>query len=142
MSKVSRYSSFRTMTAYESLSAWRQKRKAMTQDFLAKQSAASDAFSSTWSDQITGMNTIIGQIALARVTAEGKAKAAKQADDAANTTTIDTNAANIQDSAFSGDGTGELDSGTMIDLNAGTITLSDGTVIDSQTGIKKVDLSV
>src|SRR5205823_4456501 len=114
---------------------------AMRQDFEAKQSAANDAFTSTWSDQITGMNTIIGQMALDRVTAEGKAKAAAKAEAAKNDTTIDTGLADIQDSIFSGDsGVGELDSGTKIDLNAGTITLSDGTVIDSQTGLKKIDI--
>ena len=48
------------------------------------------------------MNTIIAQIALDRITAEGKAKAAKQAEDAKNVTEIDTSKADIQDSMFSG----------------------------------------
>ncbi len=41
---------------------------------------------------------------------------------------------------FSGSSSGELDSGTKIDLAGGTITLSDGTVLDAKTGVKKVNI--
>jgi hypothetical protein len=143
MSKVSRYSSYRTMTAYEGITSWQAKRKVMRQEFESRQQAANDAFTNTWSGQIDGMNTIIAQIALDRITTEGKAKAAKQAEDAKNVTEIDTNLADTQDSIFSGESSsGQLDSGTKIDLNAGTITLSDGTVIDSKTGAKKINITV
>jgi hypothetical protein len=86
------------------------------------------------------MGSIIGQIALDRVIAEGKAKSAKNAEIAKLATDIDSHKADIQDSLFSGSTSGQLDSGTKIDLNAGTITLSDGTVIDSKTGAKKINI--
>jgi hypothetical protein len=142
MAKVSRYSSYRAMTAYEGITAWQAKRKVMRQDFEEKQSAANTAFLNAWSGQIDGLNTIIAQIALDRITEEGKAKTAKQAEDAKNVTEIDTSKADIKDSMFSGSASGQLDSGTKIDLDAGTITLSDGTVIDSQTGLKKINIVV
>ena len=44
MAKVSRYSSYRTMTAYEAVTAWTAKRKAMRQEFEGRQSAANNAF--------------------------------------------------------------------------------------------------
>jgi hypothetical protein len=142
MAKVSRYSSYRTMTAYEGITAWQAKRKVMRQDFEEKQSAANTAFLNAWSGQIDGLNTIIGQIALDRITEEGKAKAAAKAEAAKLDTTIDSSKADIKDSIFSGSSSGQLDSGTKIDLDAGTITLSDGTVIDSKTGVKKINIVV
>lgn len=142
MAKVSRYSSYRTMTAYEGITAWQAKRKVMRQDFEEKQSAANNAFMNAWSGQIDGMNTIIAQIALDRITEEGKAKAAAKAEAAKLDTTIDSSKADIKDSIFSGSSSGQLDSGTKIDLDAGTITLSDGTVIDSKTGVKKINIVV
>jgi DNA-binding protein H-NS len=141
MTTTYRYSSARQMTSYESVTAWRDKRKVMRQEFEARQQAANDAFTSAWNNQADGLNTIYGQMALDRINAEAKAKSAKAADDAANATTIDTSKADIQDSPFSTDGTAELDSGTEIDLTGGTITLSDGTVLDLQTGMKKVDIT-
>jgi hypothetical protein len=71
---------------------------------------------------------------------EGKAKSAKNAEIAKLATDVDSHKADIQDSLFSGSTSGQLDSGTKIDLNAGTITLSDGTVIDLKTGAKKINI--
>ena len=79
MAKVSDYSSYRTMTAYEAVTAWKAKRKAMRQEFEEKQTAASNALMNASASKIDGMGTIAGQIALDRVIAEGKAKAEKQA---------------------------------------------------------------
>lgn len=142
MAKVSRYSSFRTMTAYEAATAWSAKRKVMRQEFEDRQTAANNAFTDAWVAKIDGMGTIIGQIALDRVIAEGKAKTAANAEAAKLATEIDSNKADIDDSMFSGSSSGQLDSGTKIDLNAGTITLSDGTVIDAKTGAKKINIVV
>jgi hypothetical protein len=142
MAKVSRYSSVRTMTSYEAITAWKEKRKVMRQDFEEKQAAANAAFMNAWTSQSEGLNTIIGQIALDRITAEGKAKAEAKAEAAKLDTTIDSSKADIKDSMFSGATSGQLDSGTKIDLDAGTITLSDGTVLDSKTGAKKINIVV
>ena len=140
MAKVSRYSSYRTMTAREAVTAWTAKRKAMRQEFEGRQTAANNAFINAASAKIDGMGTLIGQKALDRVIAEGKAKTARQAELAKLDTTIDSNKADIKDSMFSGSTSGQLDSGTKIDLDAGTITLSDGTVIDAKTGAKKINI--
>lgn len=140
MGKVSRYSSYRTMTAHEAVKAWKEKRKVMRQEFEERQTAANNAFTNAWTAKIDGLGTIAGQIALDRVIAEGKEKTAKAAELAKFDTEIDSHKADIQDSIFSGSTSGTLDSGTKIDLNSGTITLSDGTVIDAKTGAKKVDI--
>jgi len=132
----------RTLTARESVAAWTEKRKAMWQDFEQKQTAANNAFTNAWSAQIDGTGTIIGQIALDRVIAEGKAKSAANAEAAKLATDIDSRKADIQDSMFSGSSSGQLDSRTKIDLDAGTITLSNGTVIDAKTGAKKINITV
>ena len=110
--------------------------------FRAKQTAANNAFTNAWSARIDGTGTIIGQIALDRVIAEGKAKSAANAEAAKLATDIDSSKADIQDSMFSASSSGQLDSGTKIDLDAGTITLSDGTVIDAKTGAKKINITV
>ncbi len=142
MPKVSRYSSYRTMTAFEAVSAWKARRKVMRQEFEARQLEANNAFTNAWTAKIDGQGTIAGQIALDRVIAEGKAKSEKDAALAKFATEVDANKADIQDSIFSGSSSGTLDSGTKIDLDAGTITLSDGTVIDAKTGAKKINITV
>jgi hypothetical protein len=114
----------------------------MRQEFEERQTAANNAFTNAWTAKIDGMGTIIGQIALDRVIAEGKAKTAKNAELAKLDTDIDSSKADIQDSIFSGSTSGTLDSGTKIDLAGGTITLSDGTVIDAKTGAKKINVVV
>jgi hypothetical protein len=114
----------------------------MRQEFEANQTAASNALLNATASKIDGMGSIIGQIALDRVIAEGKAKAEKNAALAKFATDVDANKADIQDSIFSGATSGTLDSGTKIDLNSGEITLSNGTVIDAKTGVKKVNITV
>jgi len=132
---------FRTASAYESATAWSAKRKSMRQDFEAKQSDANNRLVNAWAGDIDGKGTLVGQIALARVIAEGKAKSAARAESDKLATEIDSSKADIQDSIFSGDSaSGQLDSGTKIDLDSGTITLSNGTVIDAKTGAKKIDI--
>lgn len=132
----------RTLSAYESVTAWREKRKVMHEKFLETQTAVNNAFTNAASAQIDGMGTIFGQIALDRVIAEGRARAEKNAAAAKFATTVDSRKADIKDSAFSGSPSAMLDSGTKIDLDKGTITLSDGTVIDSKTGTKKFNIVV
>ena len=88
------------------------------------------------------MGNIIGQNALDRVIAEGKARAQQDAELAKLATEMDFNKADIKDSMFSGSASGQLDSGTKIDLDAGTITLSNGTVIDAKTGAKKINIVI
>ena len=63
----------------EAVTAWTAKRKAMRQEFEGRQTAANNAFINAASAKIDGMGTLIGQKALDRVIAEGKAKTERQA---------------------------------------------------------------
>ncbi|KAB2884880.1 MAG: hypothetical protein K8H87_11915 [Pseudorhodoplanes sp.] len=131
----------RTATARESMDAWREKLKAMREDFESRQSAARDAFAAAWSTQISDSGNIYAEMALKRTQEEIQAKLARNQELAKYDTSIDTAKADTKDSIFADGKTGELDSGTKIDLTGGTLTLSDGTVIDIATGVKKVDLT-
>jgi hypothetical protein len=115
---VSKYGSYRTMTAYESATAWAAKRKAARQKFEAEQSAVSSILLNVGDTQSQGLAEIVAQIALKRITEEGKVKAEKNAKLAEFDTEVDTGKADI------------------------TLTLSDGTVIDIKTGVKKVNITV
>jgi hypothetical protein len=139
---VSKYGSYRTMTAYESATAWSAKRKAARQKFEAEQSAVSSILLNVGDAQSQGLAEIVAQVALKRITEEGSAKAKKNAELAKFSTEVDTDRADIPDSVFSGSGKTTFDGGTTVDLNSNTITLSDGTVIDIKTGLKKVNITV
>jgi hypothetical protein len=142
MASVSKYGSYRTMTAYESATAWSAKRKAARQKFEAAQSEISNKLLSVGDSQSQGMAEIIARIALERVTTEGKARAEKNAALAKFSTEVDTNAANKKESVFSGDAKATLDGGTQINLDTNELVLSDGTTIDIKTGLKKVNITV
>lgn len=139
---VSKYGSYRTMTAYESATAWAAKRKAARQKFEAAQSEISNKLLSVGDAQSQGLAEIVAKIALKRITEEGKVQAEKNAALAKLSTEVDTSKADIQDSVFSSSGSATLDGGTKIDLDSDTLTLSNGTVIDIKTGLKKVKVNV
>lgn len=129
------------MTSWESTKAWSAKFKAMRQDFEARASAASTAFTDTWTSQSTGSATIYAQMAIDRMNAEAKDKAAKAAAQT-NYDTGDNVIPSTQNSTFSVTSSTRLDGGTQIDLGAGTMTMKDGTVIDLNTGLKKINVTV
>jgi hypothetical protein len=139
---VSKYGSYRTMTAYESATAWAAKRKAARQKFEAEQSAVSSILLNVGDTQSQGLAEIVAQIALKRITEEGKVKAEKNAKLAEFDTEVDTGKADNNDSVFSDSTSATLEGGTKIDLGNNTLTLSDGTVIDIKTGVKKVNITV
>lgn len=142
MASVTKFGSYRTMTAYESLAAWKAKSKAAREKFEAAQSEISNKLLSVGDTQSQGMAEIVAQIALKRITEEGSAKAKKNAELAKFSTEVDTDRANIPDSVFSGSGKTTFDGGTTVDLDSNTITLSNGTTIDIKTGLKKVNVIV
>jgi hypothetical protein len=139
---VSKYGAYRTMTAYESATAWAAKRKAARQKFEAAQSEISNKLLSVGDAQSQGLAEIVAQIALKRITEEGSAKAKKNAELAKFSTEVDTGKADVSDSVFSDSTSATLDGGTKIDLGNDTLTLSDGTVIDIKTGVKKINITV
>ncbi len=131
------------MTAYEAATAWAAKRKAARQKFEAAQTEISNKLLSVGDAQSQGLAEIVAQIALKRITEEGKAKAKKTCgagEDRAPRSTPARPTSRIRFSAIPRAVT--LDGGTKIDLDNDTITLSDGTVIDIKTGVKKINITV
>lgn len=138
--KTSRYSSYRTMTAYESATSWRAKLKSMRQKFETNQAQASSALSTASVDQAFEKGNIIARIASARIQAEALAKA--QAEKKLPISEpINTSRADTKDSIFSGGATGTLDSGTKINLASDTMTLSNGKTIYIKTGTQVYDFT-
>ena len=139
--KTYRYTAYRTMTPWEATKAWSSKRKAMRQEFESRQSAASDGFTSAWTSQSSGSATYATQAAIIRMQAEAKQKAAA-AEKMASYDAGDNIIPSSMNSTFSVTNSTRLDGGTQIDMNAGTMTMKDGSVYDLTTGLKKVSVTV
>ena len=113
--------------------AWRSQMKSMRQD-LEK---ATDAITSTLGDaaatQTTGLGNIYAKMAATRLATEAAAKAVSKQRLATPEWSVWDNPtpANTVDAGNS-----------SIDLSNNTLTLSDGTIIDLVTGVKKVNLVV
>lgn len=139
--KTYRYTAYRQMSPWEATKAWSSKRKAMRQEFEQRQSLAGDAFNTAWTSQSSGAANIAVQKSIERMKTELAAKAEK----AKTATTYDTGGNLIpssKNSTFSVTGSTRLDGGTQIDMNAGTMTMKDGSVYDLKTGLKKVNVTV
>jgi len=135
------------ISSYAQAQQWTARQQALRQDADDVLSALSDKLSSAAADQYSGIATLAAQAALDRINAATKAKAAQahaSTDDAftANSSS-DRNSVNLPDgSTINVDTSTYLAGGSKINLDAGTLTLSDGTVIDTATGVKKVDVTV
>jgi hypothetical protein len=139
--KTYRYTAYRQMTPWEATKAWSAKRKVMRQEFESRQSEATSALTDAMANNASGAGELAAKMAVARIEKETKAKqadAARAAESAAN----DTTRADLYESKFSDSSSAKLDSGTSIDLSSNTLTLSNGTVIDIKTGVKKVNVTV
>lgn len=135
--QTKRFNWVRTATARENIEAWREKRKSVREGFEATQSAASNALLTTFSDRISGAGDLAARAALKRIQDAIKAKIAEQSAGSDENIIPAT-----KKSVFSVSSTTTLDGGSKIDLDANTLTLSDGTVIDITTGVKKVNVVV
>jgi hypothetical protein len=137
--QIKRMNWTRTMGAYESMQAWRQKRAAVQAKYEANLSNALSALETAAGDQSYGIGELAAKQALKRMSDEAKAKQEKLAA----ATARDNNQINApKQSVFSSDSAATLDGGSRVDLASNTLTLSDGTVIDLKTGTKKIDLTV
>ena len=68
---------FSKTSAWKTAEAWREKRRAMSEQFQSEASVASSAFTSAWSNNISGQGTITAEAALKRIqTATALAKQA------------------------------------------------------------------
>lgn len=150
----------RTMTAWESMSAWRSKRKAFQQKYEANMQNAVSQLQTAWTDVGYNVGEIAAKRAVKRIQDEAKAKQEKLQAELAD---ADNQPYQPTYSRLTESGSAELDGGSRIDLNSNkltlsngtvidmttgmeqsgdTLTLSDGTVIDLKTGMKKIDVTV
>ena len=128
----------RTLSARENVNMWREKRKSMREDFESRNAAARSSFGNAWANQVSGAAELGAQAALKRIQDEATAKADKLAAERAGDITIPS----TKNSVFSVDSAPTMAGGSKVDLDLGTLTLPDGTVIDVKTGIKKVSVVV
>lgn len=129
----------RTMTAWESTTAWRAKRKAFQKKYEANLQNAVAALQTAWNDAGYDVGEIAAKRAIKRISDEAKAKQEKLA---AQTSKDSIEIYQPTYSKLSESGSETLDGGTSINLSSNTLTLSDGTQIDLKTGLKKVDVTV
>lgn len=123
----------RTPSAHQSMTAWREKRKAFQEKYEANLQNVVASLQTAWTDAGYNIGEVAANKALARIQAEAKAKQEKAAAAAA----AEANRVEApKQSAFSYNDTVTVSGGAQINLSANTITHSDGTVIDLKTGIK------
>ena len=124
----------RTLSAYESMTAWRNKRKAFQAKYEANLQNGVAALQTAWNDAGYNVGEIAANRALKRISDEAKAKQEAMAKQLA-----DQNNQPYQPaySRITETGSAELDGGSKIDLNSNKLTLSNGTVIDLTTGMRQ-----
>ncbi|MGV3633783.1 MAG: hypothetical protein ACO1NY_05495 [Pseudorhodoplanes sp.] len=123
----------RTPSAYESMTSWREKRKAFQEQYEAQLAESVSQLQTAWTDVGYNVGEIAANKALARIQAEAKAKQEKAAAAAA----AEENLINPpKQSSFSYNDTVTVSGGAVINLSANTITHTDGTVVDLKTGTK------
>jgi uncharacterized protein (DUF2461 family) len=123
----------RTPSAHQSMTAWREKRKAFQEKYETNMQNVVASLQTAWTDVGYNIGETAANKALARIQAEARAKQEKAAAAAA----AEANRVEApKQSAFSYNDSVTVSGGAQINLSANTITHSDGTVIDLKTGIK------
>jgi hypothetical protein len=122
----------RTMSAYESMQSWREKRKAFQEKYEAQMENAISSLQTAWTDVGYNIGEIAAKRALARIAQELKAKQEKLAADEAKSLEINA----PKQSSFSYNDSVTITGGAQIDLANNTITHADGTRVDLKTGLK------
>jgi len=131
------YSSFGRYTPYQSAVIQRYRMREANQRAAAGFEAFTNKLSAVANNQIQGLANIAAQRALDRINAEARAKAVKQ-----SASSEEIVISPPKHSIFSIDSKTTLDGGSKIDLGRNTLTLSDGTIVDLTTGLKKVNVVV
>jgi hypothetical protein len=129
----------RTMSAWESISGWRAKRKAYQEKYEANMENYVSQLQTAWNDVGYNVGEIAANKALKRLSDETKAKQEKLAAQSARDS-IEIYQPTY--SKLSEGGSETFDGGTSVNLSSNTLTLSNGTQIDLTTGLKKVDVKV
>ena len=123
----------RTMSAHESMTAWREKRKAFQEKYEVNRQNVVSSLQTAWTDVGYNIGEVAANRALTRIQAEAKAKQEKAAAAAA----AEANRVEAPKlSSFSYNDSVTVSGGAQINLAANTITHSDGTVVDLKTGLK------
>jgi hypothetical protein len=121
----------RPLSTWETMESWRLSRREAVRQFISERQLALNGLSTALNDSITGYANLAAQAAASRVQAETKAKIDKML----------TSATDALSAAKPATSKVLLDSGSQLDLNAGTLTLSNGTIVDIKTGLKKVNVT-
>ena len=128
---------------YAQARAWTDRQQALrrSEEF---QSAVSDAFATAATDQAQGMVNIAAQVALQRTQAAAKAKAESVLNAPVDPTPPSRSSSlTLPDgSTIHVDPTIYLPGGSKLNLDTGTLTLPNGTAVDTATGTRKVNLTV
>ena len=123
----------RAMTAYESMTSWREKRKAFQEKYEANMQNAVAALETAWTDVGYNIGEIAANRAMTRIQNEIKAKQEK----ALSAATAEQNQITApKQSSFSYGDSVTMAGGAKIDLSSNTITHTDGTIVDLKTGLK------
>jgi hypothetical protein len=142
------YSGWGSYSLYVQNQIERYRLSSARQQFEANNAGLVDTLSSVSSGQSQGLAQIAAQRAIDRMNEEAKQKAADAASQLSDSTDpnsllpVDNNIPSTINSTFSVINSTRLDGGSNIDLNAGTITMKDGTVYDLNTGTKRINVTV
>lgn len=129
----------RTMTAWEGISGWRAKRKAFQAKYEANMENYTSQLQTAWNDVGYNLGEIAAKRAVKRISDEAKAKQ-EQAQALVARDSIEIYQPTY--SKLSEGGSETFEGGTSINMASNTLTLSDGTLIDMKTGLKKLDVKV
>ncbi len=122
-----------TPSAYASMTAAREKRKAFQEKYEANMQNVVASLHTAWTDVGYNIGEIAANQALARIREEAKAKQEK----ALAALAAEQNQINPpKQSSFSYNDSVTMSGGAIVNLSANTITHTNGTVVDLKTGLK------
>jgi ferric-dicitrate binding protein FerR (iron transport regulator) len=134
------YSSWESYSPYTAMQMQRSHMAEARQQDESNISALVGSLGDAAASSSQGLAQLAAQRAADRLNAETKANAAKAAA-AANLPVESDVIPSTYNSAFSVTSSVRLDGGSQINLDAGTMTMKDGSVYDLTTGLKKINIT-
>jgi hypothetical protein len=135
------------LSPYAKAQNWRTHQQALNQQSMDILTIAGDSLLTAAANRISGRSNLAAQAALDRINAAANAKSNAVQRSSTDTTTSSSSSTSSpwvslpDGSSVYIDPSTYLAGGSKINLDAGTLILSDGTVIDTTTGLKKVDVT-
>jgi hypothetical protein len=129
-------------SAWADLQSARERRAAAYDDFSSRSAAAVSVLTTISTNQVEAGTNLAAMAALSRIQKASKAKQAKAAATSTPTVNVKKSSQTLSDGTtvqFSNKVT--FASGTTLDPDHHTMTLSDGTMIDTNTGLKIVNIT-